>query len=256
MSKRYRGRYLTTRLCKRSLNSSDPPKGCYYSIRQLTKGASLAKDLTTVTGSIKKTRSIKVQIPQNQHHGGVFTSQLSSPSLLSSSLLKHLSSENRGVVEELILSDLSTRRTNQPQSCASLPGSHWKRSLLNCPSLSALLVGSIQTIPRTFSPEPQWVCVTPDRFYDLFYGPYFLLRRSWGLLCGPVIVGTRKGRLHSLDDRYTLRNAVSRHAQRKINNDNSKSAHAKETPTCPAFNRQVLNKSRQRFKSYQGFFCI
>ncbi|GBM47124.1 hypothetical protein AVEN_53663-1 [Araneus ventricosus] len=54
MSKRYRGRYLTNRLCKRSLTSSDPPKGCYYLIRQLTKGASLAKDLATVTGSIKR----------------------------------------------------------------------------------------------------------------------------------------------------------------------------------------------------------
>ncbi|GBN84774.1 hypothetical protein AVEN_26959-1 [Araneus ventricosus] len=64
MSKRYRGRYLTEKLCKRSLNSSDPPKGCYYSIPQLTKGASLAKDLAKIAGSINA-RFIKVQIPQS-----------------------------------------------------------------------------------------------------------------------------------------------------------------------------------------------
>ncbi|GBO18011.1 hypothetical protein AVEN_21790-1 [Araneus ventricosus] len=80
MSKRYRGRYLTTRLCKRSLNSSDPPKGCYYSIRQLTKGASLAKDLATVAGSIKRPFH-QSSDSANQQHGvapRVFTSQLSS----------------------------------------------------------------------------------------------------------------------------------------------------------------------------------
>ncbi|GBO19888.1 hypothetical protein AVEN_240188-1 [Araneus ventricosus] len=83
MSKRYRGRYLTTRLCKRSLNSSDPPKGCYYSIRQLTKGSSLAKDLATVTGSIKRPFH-QSSDSANQHHEvapRVFSSQLSSPPL-------------------------------------------------------------------------------------------------------------------------------------------------------------------------------
>ncbi|GBN84230.1 hypothetical protein AVEN_172038-1 [Araneus ventricosus] len=63
MSKRYRGRYLTARLCKRQLNSSDPPKRCYYSIPQLTKGANLAKDLAKITGLINA-RFIEVQIPQ------------------------------------------------------------------------------------------------------------------------------------------------------------------------------------------------
>ncbi|GBN93779.1 hypothetical protein AVEN_230325-1 [Araneus ventricosus] len=58
MSKRYRGRYLTARLRKHPLNSS-----CYYSIPQLTKGASLAKDLAKIMGSINA-RFIKVQIPQ------------------------------------------------------------------------------------------------------------------------------------------------------------------------------------------------
>ncbi|GBO34277.1 hypothetical protein AVEN_151203-1 [Araneus ventricosus] len=81
MSKRYRGRYLTTRLCKRSLNSSDPLKGYYYSIRQLTKGSSLAKDLATVKGSIKRPFH-QSSVSANQHHGvapRVFSSQLSSP---------------------------------------------------------------------------------------------------------------------------------------------------------------------------------
>ncbi|GBM07069.1 hypothetical protein AVEN_177043-1 [Araneus ventricosus] len=79
MSKRYLGRYLTTRLCKRWLNSSDPPKGCYYSIRQLSKGANPAKDLATVTASIKRP-FYQSSDSANQHHGvppRVFTSQLS-----------------------------------------------------------------------------------------------------------------------------------------------------------------------------------
>ncbi|GBN22642.1 hypothetical protein AVEN_265249-1 [Araneus ventricosus] len=83
MSNRYRGRYLTTRLCKRSLNSSDPPKGCYYSIRHISKGASPSKDLAVVTGSIKRPFH-QSSDSANQHHGvatRVFTSQLSlSPS--------------------------------------------------------------------------------------------------------------------------------------------------------------------------------
>ncbi|GBM62438.1 hypothetical protein AVEN_180849-1 [Araneus ventricosus] len=79
MSKSYLGRYLTARLCKRSLNSSDAPKGRFYSIRQLSKGASPAKDLATVTGS-ENASFMKVQIPQKKHQGvalRVFTSQLS-----------------------------------------------------------------------------------------------------------------------------------------------------------------------------------
>ncbi|GBM11122.1 hypothetical protein AVEN_243000-1 [Araneus ventricosus] len=79
MSKRYRGWYLTARLCKHSLNSSDPPKGFYYSIRQLSKGASPAKHLATETGSIKRPFH-QSSDSANQHHGvapRVFTSQLS-----------------------------------------------------------------------------------------------------------------------------------------------------------------------------------
>ncbi|GBM96747.1 hypothetical protein AVEN_134025-1 [Araneus ventricosus] len=92
MSKRYQGRYLTARLCKTRLNSSDPTKGCYYSIPQLTKGASLAKDLATVTGSMKR-QFHQSSDSANQNHGVeplVFTSQLSSLLSLPSSLLKHL----------------------------------------------------------------------------------------------------------------------------------------------------------------------
>ncbi|GBM20650.1 hypothetical protein AVEN_230237-1 [Araneus ventricosus] len=77
MSKRYRGRYLTTRLCKRPLNASDPSKGCYYSIRQLFKGASPAKHLATITGSIRRPFHQSSDCA-NQHHGvapRVFTSQ-------------------------------------------------------------------------------------------------------------------------------------------------------------------------------------
>ncbi|GBO02253.1 hypothetical protein AVEN_202107-1 [Araneus ventricosus] len=92
------------------LNSSDPPKGRYYSIPQLTKGASLAKDLATDTGSINRPFH-QSSDSANQHHGVapsvVHFSAIVPPLLGSSSLLKHLSSEPRGVAEELILSDLS-----------------------------------------------------------------------------------------------------------------------------------------------------
>ncbi|GBM84028.1 hypothetical protein AVEN_33663-1 [Araneus ventricosus] len=44
-----------------------------------------------------------------------------------------------------------------------------------------------------------------------------------------------------LDDRYMLRNAVFRHFQRKMNNNNSAQAKRKTIPTCPANNRQVSN---------------
>ncbi|GBM07521.1 hypothetical protein AVEN_100720-1 [Araneus ventricosus] len=57
----------------------DPPKGCYYSNRQLSKGASPDKHLATVTGSIKHPFH-RSSDSANQHHGvapRVFTSQLS-----------------------------------------------------------------------------------------------------------------------------------------------------------------------------------
>ncbi|GBN56789.1 hypothetical protein AVEN_23054-1 [Araneus ventricosus] len=60
-------------------------------------------------------------------------------------------------------------------------------------------------------------------------------------------------RIVGLDDRYTLRKAVFRHFQRKMNNSNNKIM-LQKIPTCPAFNRQVLTEPRQRFKSHQGFF--
>ncbi|GBM23171.1 hypothetical protein AVEN_147086-1 [Araneus ventricosus] len=63
MSKRYRGRYLTARLCRALNSGKNPQKGYYYSIPQLTKGASLATDLAKITGPINA-RFIKVQIPQ------------------------------------------------------------------------------------------------------------------------------------------------------------------------------------------------
>ncbi|GBN02134.1 hypothetical protein AVEN_124765-1 [Araneus ventricosus] len=106
MIKRYRCRYLTARLCKRPLNSSDPAKGCYYSIPRLTKGASLAKDLVKITGSINA-RFIKVQIPHTNTSHRVFTSQISSPLSLRLPFLNPHPSEPRGVTGELILSDLS-----------------------------------------------------------------------------------------------------------------------------------------------------
>ncbi|GBL79332.1 hypothetical protein AVEN_92534-1 [Araneus ventricosus] len=91
-SKRYRGRYFTVRLCKRQLNSSDPPKGCYFSIPQLIKGASLAKDLSTVTGSIKRPFHQSSDFT-NQHHGvasRVFTSHSYGSLSLSSDRLPFL----------------------------------------------------------------------------------------------------------------------------------------------------------------------
>ncbi|GBO10845.1 hypothetical protein AVEN_65019-1 [Araneus ventricosus] len=42
-------------------------------------------------------------------------------------------------------------------------------------------------------------------------------------------------RIVGFDDRYTLRNAVFRYFQRKMNNN--KSAHAQKNPNMPAFNR-------------------
>ncbi|GBN25541.1 hypothetical protein AVEN_86752-1 [Araneus ventricosus] len=80
MNKRYRDRYLTARLSKRSLISNNPPKGCYYTIPELTTGASLAKDLANFNGVRKRSfhQSSDSAIP---HHGldtSVFTCQLSS----------------------------------------------------------------------------------------------------------------------------------------------------------------------------------
>ncbi|GBN42857.1 hypothetical protein AVEN_244648-1 [Araneus ventricosus] len=75
-----------------------------------------------------------------------------------------------------------TEQTIQPLSCAFPPDYHWKRSFLNCPSLSAPLLGSMHTIQRTFSPEPLWVCVRQGRFHDQFYGLIFLLAAS-GVSC-------------------------------------------------------------------------
>ncbi|GBM78688.1 hypothetical protein AVEN_244360-1 [Araneus ventricosus] len=49
-------------------------------------------------------------------------------------------------------------------------------------------------------------------------------------------------RIVGLDDLYTLRNAVFRHFQRRMNSNNT-SAHAKKIPTGPAFNHQVLTES-------------
>ncbi|GBM62313.1 hypothetical protein AVEN_157928-1 [Araneus ventricosus] len=62
-------------------------------------------------------------------------------------------------------------------------------------------------------------------------------------------------RIVGLGGRYMIRNGVFRHFQRKMDDNNNKSAYAeRKIPTCHVFNRQVLTESRQRFKSYQGFF--
>ncbi|GBM94482.1 hypothetical protein AVEN_219784-1 [Araneus ventricosus] len=55
----YRGRYLSARYANARYFSSNPPKGCYDAIPQLTKGASLAKGWLNFPGS--KTPVIKVQ---------------------------------------------------------------------------------------------------------------------------------------------------------------------------------------------------
>ncbi|GBM92281.1 hypothetical protein AVEN_212505-1 [Araneus ventricosus] len=60
-------------------------------------------------------------------------------------------------------------------------------------------------------------------------------------------------RIVCFDDRYTLRNSVFRHFQRKMNN---KSEHAEKIPNMPCIQRQVLTESLRRFKSYQGCFHI
>ncbi|GBN48130.1 hypothetical protein AVEN_24229-1 [Araneus ventricosus] len=158
MSKRYRGRYITTRLYKRSLNSSDPPKGSFYSIRQLTVGASPAKDLATVTGSkIRPFRSRK-RTPRSSFPRVYFSALaissicLSSPSSL---LLKHLPPEPRGVANKFILGDSSPAgQTTQPQSRAFLRGYHWKRPTFNCPALSVAFVWSNSNVPHSSLMNP------------------------------------------------------------------------------------------------------
>ncbi|GBM67064.1 hypothetical protein AVEN_74808-1 [Araneus ventricosus] len=139
----------------------------------------------------------------------VYFSAIALPPLRSSSLLKHLPSEPRGVAKGLILSDSSISWTNHPTAVVSLP-SRLSLEEVNSylPSLSAPLVGSTQTIPRSFSPEPLWVCVRPGRFYDLFYGPYFPLRRSGGFFCGPVVVGTRE--VETSQDQLLIKAAITR----------------------------------------------
>ncbi|GBM07599.1 hypothetical protein AVEN_230033-1 [Araneus ventricosus] len=84
MSKRYRGRYMRTRLYKRSLNSSDPPKGCFCSMLRLIREASPTKDLAKVTGSKIRPFHLSSDL-ENQHFGialRVITSLLSLSDLL------------------------------------------------------------------------------------------------------------------------------------------------------------------------------
>ncbi|GBM27659.1 hypothetical protein AVEN_49961-1 [Araneus ventricosus] len=60
-----------------------------------------------------------------------------------------------------------------------------------------------------------------------------VLGRNFSLSRNRAVVA----RILDLDDRYTLSNAVFRHFQRKMN-DNNKIAHVqKKIPTCPLFNR-------------------
>ncbi|GBM63421.1 hypothetical protein AVEN_82270-1 [Araneus ventricosus] len=102
-----------------------------------------------------------------QHHGvalSVFTSQLSLSLarllLFSLSPFLNLFPQRPG---EWRMNYFTTIRqpagqTTQPQSCTFLPGYHWQRSTLNCPSLSAPLMGSTQTVPQSLFPEHLWVC--------------------------------------------------------------------------------------------------
>ncbi|GBM49862.1 hypothetical protein AVEN_204972-1 [Araneus ventricosus] len=59
--------------------------------------------------------------------------------------------------------------------------------------------------------------------FQLVFGRKFPLSRNWAVIA----------RIVGLDDRYTLRNAVFRHFQRKMNDNNNKSAHAKKNPNMP-----------------------
>ncbi|GBM31441.1 hypothetical protein AVEN_39239-1 [Araneus ventricosus] len=79
MSKRYRGRYLTARLCKTPAEFQRSTKGMIIFNSTATKGAILTKDLATVTGSIKRPFHQSSDYA-NQQHGvapRVFTLQLS-----------------------------------------------------------------------------------------------------------------------------------------------------------------------------------
>ncbi|GBL72148.1 hypothetical protein AVEN_115146-1 [Araneus ventricosus] len=156
MSKRYRDRYLTARLSKRSLISSNPPKGCYYAIPQFTTGASLAKDLANLHGVRKRPfhQSSDSAIP---HHGletRVFTSQLSSLDPLFSlhlPFLNPLPSDLRGVAEELNFSDLSVCLTNHPTTNMRLPS---RLIIGSGQNITAPLVGSPCAVSQTIPHRP------------------------------------------------------------------------------------------------------
>ncbi|GBM76940.1 hypothetical protein AVEN_88133-1, partial [Araneus ventricosus] len=167
---------MTTRFYARPLNSRNPPKGCFYYMRQLTIGASPAKDLSKIM--VKNTPvSSKFQISEVALSG--FPSQLSlSASLLITSLRKHLPSESRGVADELFLGDSSLSRTDKsPNRSRVLP--------------SMVLIGSGQLLTGclcrlhvcgplkrylTSLPGPLWACIRPGRFTTPFYDSYFPLR--------------------------------------------------------------------------------
>ncbi|GBN24526.1 hypothetical protein AVEN_34029-1 [Araneus ventricosus] len=134
-------------------------------MRQLTIGASPAKDLATITGS--KIRPFHLSSDLEKQHN---SSQLSlSARLLVFFLAPCLKPFPQRPGEWLInyfsVIRPSSGQITRPQSCASLQDLDWKRSTLNCTSLSAARVSATQTIPRSL-PEPLWVCVRPGRFHD------------------------------------------------------------------------------------------
>ncbi|GBM20087.1 hypothetical protein AVEN_268411-1 [Araneus ventricosus] len=59
--------------------------------------------------------------------------------------------------------------------------------------LSALLVGYIQTIPRSSSSEPLWVCVRRGRFTAGFMALKPSSQTPYGFPVWFVVVGTREG---------------------------------------------------------------
>ncbi|GBL83961.1 hypothetical protein AVEN_100846-1 [Araneus ventricosus] len=97
----------------------------------------------------------------------------------------------------------------------------WRKILQNSPKCRDIdTTSSLELFNHIFDCYNTWTgCL------QLELGRKFPLSRNRAVIA----------RTASLDDRYKLRNAVFRHFQRKMNNNN-KSAHAqKKIPTCPAF---------------------
>ncbi|GBL87298.1 hypothetical protein AVEN_270556-1 [Araneus ventricosus] len=105
------GRYKTSRLNERSIECNGPPQGLFPAKALANTGSERPFHLSSDFGS------------SNQHNGdGSLRVSISSlSSLLFPSFLNTLTSEARGVVDELSLGDSSSSWTNHPTAVVCLP---------------------------------------------------------------------------------------------------------------------------------------